>query len=62
MVIGGNGKRFSIRALEFRVISATIKLQQMKSVYKVVICCSPGRGCRQCRGIFKLLLIRSLAK
>ncbi len=51
MVIGGNGKRFPIRALEFRVISATIKLQQMKSVYKVVICCSPGRGCRQSRGI-----------
>lgn len=37
MVTGGNGKRFSIRALEFRVISATIRLQQMKSVYKVYL-------------------------
>lgn len=37
MVIGRNGKRFSIRALEFRVISATIRLQQMKSVYRVYL-------------------------
>lgn len=42
MVIGGNGKRFSIRALEFRVISATIRLQQMKSVYKVLSVAAPA--------------------
>lgn len=54
MVIGGNGKRFPVRALEFRVISATIRVQQMKSVYKVLSVAAPAEVAAKAGALFKL--------